>query len=326
MDLTEHQYRRPTSSEPPGYSDHGSVLNDDKAIEEEESLLQDNGNVKSQSKGRSRKVSFWSKTCSSLNLLLSIFNLGTVLTLAIIWSGQNGRNLTKQDIHVECPSTKEVRQPSPAHDAIERELRPFTLTSPYNQHPSDKTDKLWEDLVDTGAMFPISPEMFAAVNDSPETGVTYTHDPQGRYVATLASTHQVHCVDALRKGLWFHYKHYKAKNDPIFMDADPPEKHLMHCVEMLRNAVMCSGDVSLVTYNWKKGHPGPKASFKSLHSCAKWDKIAEWRSAHNVTKNIKTLMRPIGIFDGKDGKPTEKGEGASHGAKHEDEEEENDGY
>ena len=43
-------------------------------------------------------------------------------------------------------------------------------------------------------MFLLTPEEFAVVNDSPETGVRFTHDPEGHYVGTLAATHQIHCV------------------------------------------------------------------------------------------------------------------------------------
>ena len=66
---------------------------------------------------------------------------------------------------------------------------------------------------------------------------------------------------------------------------------------MLRNAIMCAGDVSVITYNWKKGHEAPKAYFKSVHSCQKWDRIEEWRRIHNVTAHIHTLERPIGLLD-----------------------------
>jgi hypothetical protein len=66
---------------------------------------------------------------------------------------------------------------------------------------------------------------------------------------------------------------------------------------MLRQAVMCSGDVSVVTYNWQKGHPGPKASFRSMHACQKWEKIEEWRHIHNVTGMLHTLERPVGLLD-----------------------------
>lgn len=70
----------------------------------------------------------------------------------------------------------------------------------------------------------------------------------------------------------------------------------MHCVEMLRNAVMCFGDVSLITYNWKPGHEAPKGSFKSMHSCQKWERIEDWRRQHNITSQIKTLERPVGLL------------------------------
>ncbi|KAI1772537.1 hypothetical protein F4818DRAFT_426281 [Hypoxylon cercidicola] len=228
-----------------------------------------------------------------LNLVLTTLNFAILLYWTILWQ----KSPAPRGPDSSVSSTSSLLPPSPAISAVERELRPFTLTSPYDQHPGPETDKLWHDLVNTGAMFPLTKEEFFEVNDSPETGIKFTHDPQGRYLGTLASTHQIHCVDSLRKGLWFHYKHYQAAGDSLFIDKDPPEEHLMHCVEMLRNAVMCFGDVSLVTYNWKRGHEGPKASFKSMHSCQKWNRIKEWRSSHNVTEQIKTLERPVGLLD-----------------------------
>ncbi|KAI1496179.1 hypothetical protein F5X99DRAFT_414374 [Biscogniauxia marginata] len=160
--------------------------------------------------------------CLSLNLVLTTFNLAILLCWSIFW----WKSLAQHESGSSVSSTLSLLPPSPAISAIERELRPFTLSSPYNQHPGPRTDKLWHDLVNTEAVFPLTEEEFLEVNDSPET---------------------------------------------------------VHCVEMLRNAVMCFGDVSVITYNWKQGHEGPKASFKSMHSCRKWDKIEEWRSAHDVT-------------------------------------------
>ncbi|EHK26506.1 uncharacterized protein TRIVIDRAFT_81530 [Trichoderma virens Gv29-8] len=282
-----------SSSDPPQYAEKSSISSDEPT--EEESLLQMMGNhtTRRSQKKRSCGFSFDLKHWIVANILLTMINLAFVVGLTVLW--QKGRLFSQSP---RMSSTVALLPPSPATDAVEKELRPFSLVSPYNAHPGPETDKLWHNLVNTGAMFPLSEEQFSEVNDSPSTGVKFTHDPQGRYLGTLASTHQIHCVDSLRKGLWFHYKHYKALNDPLFIDKDPPEKHLMHCVEMLRNAVMCFGDVSVITYNWKRGHPGPKASFKSMHACQKWHKIEEWRIAHNVTEHIKTLERPVGILDG----------------------------
>ncbi|KAG8422011.1 hypothetical protein J3459_010770 [Metarhizium acridum] len=276
-------------SEPPGYTaksdfNHGDTM-------EDESLLRIMSQRDSRPKSRRWCPNLDMKHWLAINLAFTSFNLAVVLVLAVLWRSE------RLTLRPASSSTVSLLPPSPATVAIEKELRPFSLTSPYDKPPGPETDQLWHDLVNTGAMFPLSEEQFSEVNDNIETGIRYTHDPQGRFLGTLAATHQIHCVDALRKGLWFHYEHYRATNDPLFIDKDPPEEHLMHCVEMLRNAVMCFGDVSVITYNWKKGHDAPKGSFKSLHACQKWDKIEDWRAIHNITEEIKTLERPIGIFD-----------------------------
>jgi len=281
-----------SSTDPPQYAEKSSI--DHGEGTEEESLLQvtGNNNFRRSRKKRSCCFSFDMKHWLGVNILLTTINLAFVVGLTALW--QSGRLFTPSP---NTSSTLTLLPPSPATSAIEKELRPFSLVSPYYAHPGPETDKLWHDLVNSGAMFPLSEEQFAEVNDSPSTGIKYTDDPQGRYLGTLAANHQIHCVDSLRKGLWFHYKYYKATNDSLFIGPDPPEDHLMHCVEMLRNAIMCFGDVSVITYNWKQGHPGPKASFKSMHSCQKWHKITEWRAANNVTEHIKTLERPDGLLD-----------------------------
>ncbi|RYP57814.1 hypothetical protein DL769_009264 [Monosporascus sp. CRB-8-3] len=283
-------------SPPPEYADGSRSSHDShERNEEEKSLLEpsDGGQAPRLRKKKSLLSRMGLTVCMSLNIVIASANITALICWAMFW--RNGGLALNTATKVS--STSMLLPPSPAIDAVERELRPFTLSSIYIAKPGPITDQAWHDLVNTGAMFPISLEEFVKVNDNPETGIKYTHDPQGRYLGTLSATHQLHCVNSLRKGLWFNYKHYKDVNDVLFQGPDPPEEHLTHCVEMLRNAIMCFGDVSVITYNWKEGHAGPKASFKSMHSCQKWDKFEEWRSAHNVTGNVKTLDRPVGLLD-----------------------------
>ncbi|OKL63125.1 hypothetical protein UA08_01259 [Talaromyces atroroseus] len=265
------------------YFDKPDLDRDEKM--EEESLLKGFPDDKSDSKRSIPKVyKRWQKTWSAVNLVLTATNL--VFFLFLMLARHNNEE------------AKPLLPPSPATSVVEKELRPFTLTSPYTRPPGPEVDQMWHDLVNSGAMFTLSPEEFAVLNDNPKTGVKLTHDPEGRYVGTLAATHQIHCVNSLRKGLWFNYKHYMDVHDELFSDNNSPAEHLIHCVEMLRNAVMCSGDVSVITYNWKPGHEAPKANFKSVHSCQKWDKLEEWRTMHNVTGQLQTLERPVGLLDG----------------------------
>lgn len=78
--------------------------------------------------------------------------------------------------------------------------------------PGPNTDRIWNELVNSkfhyvrksitiltcstigGAMFALDADDFLLVNDHPDTGIKLSHDPNGRYVGTLAATHQIHCV------------------------------------------------------------------------------------------------------------------------------------
>lgn len=61
-----------------------------------------------------------------------------------------------------------------------------------------------------------------------------------------------------------------------------------HCVEYLRQALKCHGDVSILTYNWLKGQDEPLPYFKTLDSCQKWDHVLEW--AEGANEEIKDLL------------------------------------
>lgn len=49
-----------------------------------------------------------------------------------------------------------------------------------------------------------------------------------------------------------------------------------HCVEMLRQTLMCHGDMSLLTYNWVRGRDVPYPNFKTVHTCKKWETLTGW--------------------------------------------------
>lgn len=58
--------------------------------------------------------------------------------------------------------------------------------------------------------------------------------------------------------------------------------HSMHCVEMLRQTLMCHGDMSLVTYNWVRGREAPFANFNGVHQCRNWEGLKEWMEERDV--------------------------------------------
>ena len=53
----------------------------------------------------------------------------------------------------------------------------------------------------------------------------------------------------LRKYLYFDYY---SQFDPFFTESKPEtyRMHLAHCVDNLRQVLMCSADVGMITYEW----------------------------------------------------------------------------
>jgi hypothetical protein len=49
-----------------------------------------------------------------------------------------------------------------------------------------------------------------------------------------------------------------------------------HCIEILRQAAICRGDVSIITMFWKDDVQLPIADFSLPHSCVNWNAIQEW--------------------------------------------------
>jgi len=55
-----------------------------------------------------------------------------------------------------------------------------------------------------------------------------------------------------------------------------------HCIEMLRQNLMCRGDVTMLTYDWVKGMDGPLPNFNTPHQCRNFEKILNWVDEHRV--------------------------------------------
>jgi len=210
MDL----FQRPSVSlDLPEKLDFGS---NDQSVEEESLLPKCDCKKGYSSNFKSPRFALGLKSWLAINLALSVLNLGALLSCVLLWHA--GQPAVARQIS-EC-----LLPPSPAIDVIDKEFRTFPLLSSYTEEPSPEADQMWNELVNLRTMFYLDGEELATVNDCPETAVRC---PKGHYVAALAATHQIHCVDSLRKGLYFHYKYYQEKQDPLFAGKHhPPEGHL----------------------------------------------------------------------------------------------------
>ncbi|KAG0698833.1 hypothetical protein DFH29DRAFT_1002457 [Suillus ampliporus] len=115
--------------------------------------------------------------------------------------------------------------------------------------------------------------------DSPSK-VKYAEKFGGGFMVSLEATHQMHCLNLLRKASWIEY--YEPV-EPSFQDAPYIVRmHLDHCIEMIRQNIMCNAEVMIITWDWVERHKTPYPNFNTRHQCRNYEKILEWAGKHAV--------------------------------------------
>ena len=107
------------------------------------------------------------------------------------------------------------------------------------------------------------------------------------YGSTLAPTvyggpdvlHNLHCLNAVRKHLDSSYY-----GRSMELPQEYQRMHMDHCLDMLRQSIMCHADLTPVTLKpfWDGGEEGPKKRVFYLgqtereHTCRRWEDVRAW--------------------------------------------------
>ncbi|KAI8945736.1 hypothetical protein F4801DRAFT_567223 [Xylaria longipes] len=112
------------------------------------------------------------------------------------------------------------------------------------------------------------------------------------YVGYLESLHMLHCLKRIYQS--HHQEHYREQQrDGAFTTA-----HLYHCLDVLREGIMCNADVSINTLFWETpnkvqgARPGPR-------KCVDWDHLQSWADNRTLTaSDRKTFLATMVVpFD-----------------------------
>lgn len=108
--------------------------------------------------------------------------------------------------------------------------------------------------------------------------------PQG-YLAYLESAHLLHCLEAL----WEDH-HYQRRPElfPLLKQKltelpDIMEHHFEHCVDVLRQQLMCNANSGVVTFRWVEGISGPYPEFSSKHVCRDYESLLDWSETRKAS-------------------------------------------
>ncbi|OAG13184.1 uncharacterized protein CC84DRAFT_1228221 [Paraphaeosphaeria sporulosa] len=181
---------------------------------------------------------------------------------------------------------------SPATSAIKYKTVIFQAgidsdTSPYQGKPSQEIDHEWEELHKYGvSRIPMSDAAQLANRTSPIPG------DEGHYVVILEVFHQLHCLQHVRRRLFWNETEQGSPDEVEALSM----KHLDHCIDSIRQSLMCSADVTPLPYVWWRKYDQLMPATAVAHTCRDFEAIRDWAKEHRAGKVDKhtQVYDPLG--------------------------------
>jgi len=194
---------------------------------------------------------------------------------------------------------KQLSAYSPAIEAVEYRDVIFNGSlrhpSEFRGAPSPAVDAAWDRISDLRPLR-IFEDDLAKIGKEPRPSLAkYQPEHGGGYIATLEIAHHMHCLNMLRKNTYWDY--YAPLDESYQQDPDFYHVHLDHCIELLRQSLMCTADVGLITFDWVADHRRPWPDFSTQHRCRNYDAIVDWNQERSVWITAAGLSRTEGVVD-----------------------------
>ncbi|KAF7527335.1 hypothetical protein G7054_g10498 [Neopestalotiopsis clavispora] len=106
----------------------------------------------------------------------------------------------------------------------------------------------------------------------------------GGYYGQLSAYHHLHCLKMLRQVLW---------HDAYNVSIPDLRGHADHCIEDIRQSLMCHADLSVVTFDWRADKRKPWPNFHLDQTCVDWNALDAWAAKRSFSIfDQKTLVHP----------------------------------
>ncbi|KAH6652197.1 hypothetical protein BKA67DRAFT_350226 [Truncatella angustata] len=107
----------------------------------------------------------------------------------------------------------------------------------------------------------------------------------GGYFVNVEGMHHLHCLNLVRKGMWYNYDYYKNLGEWSFKNEEKIlQLHASHCLDVIRQVLMCNVDTGVLGQVWYDPDDGARTfpDFKTQHKCKNYDAIAQWAIDHQA--------------------------------------------
>ncbi|KAL5594743.1 hypothetical protein BROUX41_001657 [Berkeleyomyces rouxiae] len=225
-------------------------------------------------------------TCSIIALFIP------VILFSVIIAAYAGFRLGRADANLDPICASYTTQFSPLLQDVEIKYDftafngSFMQETIYRREPSPAVDQAWEDLgldAEPGII---------SYDDGLRAGLGPGHVQRnqkygGGFVVNVEGMHHLHCLNLLRKSLYFNVDYYKNLGKHAFKnDEHVLQRHVTHCLDTIRQVLMCNADTGILGQVWyNQSHPKPFPDFNTLHKCKNFDDISDWAVGLQMDKS-----------------------------------------
>lgn len=99
--------------------------------------------------------------------------------------------------------------------------------------------------------------------------------------------------NAIRKALHPEYYNTSSQPDPNNDGGVLEPHHIDHCVDAIRQSLMCNADITPLTWLWDGERKQTVAKATVVHSCRRFDKIQEWAAQYHYPKMMDRFHKAV---------------------------------
>ncbi|KAH8880820.1 hypothetical protein GQ53DRAFT_813054 [Thozetella sp. PMI_491] len=241
--------------------------------------------------------------------LLTLLNI--VLFIQLVFRGSPPSQANTCDAGLNA-ALKQAFVYSPIYDLLDLKstvrkingtLFPPKEPSIMRQLPNPDADMVWDEW-DVPRVFPVTVKDLFKMHVDPSTVAKLEDNIWGlgddAYATSLDVYHQLHCLNKLRRLAYAAY-YPNDHQETLSWSAGRPmtgyESEINHCVDILAQALQCSGNVGLIAMHWAETQEFPVPDMSVNQKCIDFEALTQWRKEHTVDmdKYRRVMKKPEGV-------------------------------
>lgn len=117
----------------------------------------------------------------------------------------------------------------------------------------------------------------------------------GGYPANVEGLHHLHCLNLVRKALYYNIDYYRSTGKGAFINDDHiVQLHVSHCLDIIRQQLICTPNTGLMGQIWwDPSSPKAFVDFNTQHKCKNFKAIREWARERQLPENVpRDFLQP----------------------------------